>query len=364
MSEEYGEIVRACVLADGGFVRAVFSGQGRGPTIPWQRVTLRPVMIRGERHLQFSYWDGRQDVTKNYLGQEAAERLAGLLALPFRNIHLFTADQETQIRFTKRGKAYVHRRAHEGRESPTLEHDRTRELLLPVGKPDAFLIAMGVTDRQGRVRPRMRRKFRQINEFLRLVVSAGAAEIESAPLQVVDCGCGNAYLSFGVYHYFSHLLGRPTSLTGIDVNRALIERCRRLSAKLGWADLAFEAVSIVEYEPKERPDVVLALHACDTATDEALCQAVRWQSEMIFAAPCCHHDLQQQMDGRGSPVPFQPVWRHGILRDRFGDIMTDALRAPPFAPGGRVTPGRSDSTRSCALFCGSVRTWSSCWRPS
>jgi SAM-dependent methyltransferase len=187
----------------------------------------------------------------------------------------------------------------------------------------------------------MRKKFRQINEFLKLVLEMGVAELPRAPmsaeeageprgpalrpLRIVDCGCGNAYLSFAVYHYLNHVLQVPAHLVGIDVNRALIERRARQVQELGWQHLMFQTARISEYDPGAPPDIVLALHACDTATDEALAQAVLWRSRMIFAVPCCHHHLQQQL-GREPPL-LRPVYRHGILKERLGDVLTDALRA-------------------------------------
>ena len=147
------------------------------------------------------------------------------------------------------------------------------------------------------------------------------------PLHIVDCGCGNAYLSFAIYYYLNHMLHVPVQLVGIDVNRALIERRSKQvrNLGLGWRDLTFETARIGEYNPAQPPDIVLALHACDTATDEALAQAVKWQSKMILAVPCCHHHLQQQL-GRQPPL-LRPVYRHGILKERLGDVLTDALRA-------------------------------------
>jgi hypothetical protein len=226
------------------------------------------------------------------------------------------------------------------KRAPSLEHDRQKSLLLTVGAPDPFLQAIGIMTREGKVRARMRKKYRQINEFLKLVLETGVAElprssadVEAAdasvpdlrPLRIVDCGCGNAYLSFAVYHYLDHVLHVPTHLVGIDVNRQLIERRSQQVQELGWQDLTFQTVRIGEYDPGFSPDVVLALHACDTATDEALAQAVKWRSKMIFAAPCCHHHLQQQL-GRQPPL-LRSIYRHGILKERLGDVLTDALRA-------------------------------------
>jgi SAM-dependent methyltransferase len=341
LDTEHKQLVRDCVLDEDVFVRAVFSGQQRGQTVPWQRVVLRPVMIKDKRHIQVSHFDARRDVTKNFSGREAAAKLDELLDLPFKNLYVQTIGREIKVQFTKKGKALVHSRQVSTGSGPSLDHDRRKDLLLPVGAPDPFLQAIGIMTREGQVRARMRNKFRQINEFCRLVLEMGVADLPRSiadtsvgdtsaasaqrPLRIVDCGCGNAYLSFAVYHYLNHVLHVPTHLVGIDVNHTLIGRRSRQVQELGWQDLTFQTTRIAEYDPGFAPDVVLALHACDTATDEALAQAVKWRSEMIFAVPCCHHHLQERL-GRQPPL-LRPVYRHGILKERLGDVLTDALRA-------------------------------------
>jgi SAM-dependent methyltransferase len=147
------------------------------------------------------------------------------------------------------------------------------------------------------------------------------------PIRLVDCGCGSADLTFAVYHYLNHVLRHPAQAVGVDVKADLIAKHNAISAELGWDDLRFEVSRIIDYVPGEPPDIVIALHACDTATDEALAQAVKWGARMIFSAPCCHHDLQVQISAQPMPPAFRPVLRHGILKERIGDVLTDALRA-------------------------------------
>jgi SAM-dependent methyltransferase len=340
-SQEYKQLVKDSILDQAAFVRAVLSGQQHGQVVPWRRVVLRPVLIKGERHIQVSCFDERRDITKNYAGRAVVDKLDELLALPFKSLRVETTERDIQVQFTKKGKVLIHQHQAPGRdETPSLQHDRQKDLLLPVGEPDPFLETIGIMTREGRVRARMRKKFRQINEFLRLVLETCVTELPGwhigteagvvdtpglRPLRIVDCGCGNAYLSFAVYHYLNHILHVPTHLVGIDVNCQLIQRRAEQARALGWQDLTFQATRIEAYDPGFSPDIVLALHACDTATDEALAQAVKWQSRMVFAVPCCHHDLQQQL-GR-QPSILRPVYRHGILKERLGDVLTDAFRA-------------------------------------
>jgi hypothetical protein len=143
----------------------------------------------------------------------------------------------------------------------------------------------------------------------------------------VDCGCGSALLTFAVYHYLNHRLGRPARVLGVDTKEDLLARLAAQVADWGWAGLEFEVSRILDYRPPVQPMVVLALHACDTATDEALAQAVRWESQTIFCVPCCHHHLQEQLSVPTVPPDLRVVAQHGILRERLGDLLTDALRA-------------------------------------
>ncbi|MBM3187692.1 MAG: SAM-dependent methyltransferase [Chloroflexi bacterium] len=327
MQDPKGRIKRR-ILDETAFVQARFSGHRHGQAVPWQRVTVRPVAIRGQRHLQFSYWDGKQDVAKNYLLAEAVQPLDELLALPFRSIHVRTSAGDLQVEISKRGKAFV--REHEAPRvgPPDMRHDRAKRAALPAEGAAPFLQALGITTRDGRVRASMQSKLRQINEFLKLAADSGALEgLTQSPLQIVDCGCGSAHLTFAVYHYLNEMLGRPSRMVGIDVNESLLADQAALARSLGWDGLTFEATRILDYRPDVAPSIVLALHACDTATDEALAQAVCWGSALILAVPCCHHHLQAQISLEAAPAAFRPVLRHGILRERLGDILTDALRA-------------------------------------
>ena len=174
----------------------------------------------------------------------------------------------------------------------------------------------------------MQAKYRQVNEFLRIVETTG--NFSQAPvdhLNVIDCGAGNAYLTFGIYHYLCNILKIPTDVTGIDVDAGLVERNNQIAHELGWTNIKFEVSNIQSYSPSTPADIVLALHACDTATDEALAQAIKWNAKWVFSVPCCHHDIQRQLVAAQMPYPFEETLQHGILRERLGDIITDTFRS-------------------------------------
>jgi len=328
-SDRYKALVKRAILDPAHFIKATFSGRRRGYELAWRRVTVRPVMIRDERHLQCSHLDETQDITKNYAGDEAEAKVESLLELPFSQIHVQTIELDLQVQISRKGKARIHRhRVEEPRLLPEMTHDRQKARLLDGDAPDPFLQELGIMTEAGEVRASRRDKFVQINEFLRLIVETHELDaLDSDPLTLVDCGCGSADLTFAVYHYLNHVLERPARLTGVDVKQALLREREALAERLGWEGLSFVASRIIDFEPAAAPDLVLALHACDTATDEALAQAVTWESRMIFSVPCCHHDLQAQMKGPAMPNVFQPVLRQGILKERLGDILTDTFRA-------------------------------------
>ena len=323
--------VRDVLLDAGALVRAIGSGRRRGADAPeYQRVELRYVDLKGVRHLQLTEYDERQAHTRNAAAGPAAEQLVDdLLSAPYGNWHVETTTETLRLRYTKKGKSLLHRQS-DNREQRT-DHDRAKQRALDPAAP--FLIELGISDHLGRVKPSRQSKYKQIDEFCKLLEPAldealAAGRIESGrPLQVVDLGCGNAYLTLAAYHLLT-AAGHDVRMTGIDRNPdARLRNAKRVAA-LGWADhLQFVDATIEDAELATEPDVVLALHACDTATDDALARAVGWEAPLVLAAPCCHHDIQKQLKHVQPPPPYALMTRYGIVRERFADVLTDSLRA-------------------------------------
>jgi SAM-dependent methyltransferase len=313
-------------LADEGFVSATFSGQQEQTGNLWEKVIIRPVMIKNVRHMQFNYHESRKATAKNYTDAELPDRLEELYAVRFKNIYIKMNRVGYQIQITRKGKALISRHVLKDEASPDLSHDRAKKHALSAD--DAYWKAVGIMTADGKVRAEMQDKYRQVVEFLKLIEQAGSYP---ETVRVVDCGCGNAYLTFAVYHYLRNVLNLSVHMTGIDTNIELMERHAQTARDLGYDGLHFEVSSIIGYDPADAPDVVLALHACDTATDEALAQAIRWNARWIFSVPCCHQHLQAQMQAnitaQTAPETFRPVLRYGVFRERLGDILTDDFRA-------------------------------------
>lgn len=297
-------------------VRAVASGRRRGaPEPPWRRVELRPVELKAGRVLQVVRYDERQAHTANAPYDDPGPGLLvdDLLALPLGNWHVETAEQTVQLRVTKRGEAQVHRSGPTAAAPPA--HDRTKARLLDPG--DAlFDVIGGDADKR-----------RQVDAFLRALDPVVDAARSDGPLRVVDLGCGNAYLTFGVQRWLTAVRGLDARLVGVDVRPQAREHNAALADRLGWAESVSFVAGTIGEAPVEGADVVLALHACDTATDDALARAVRWGAPVVLASPCCHHDVQRQLQEQPTPHPYALLTRHGLLRERFGDVLTDALRA-------------------------------------
>lgn len=325
MSDDYRQTVRALALDEQTFVRLTLKGKLRGGESPWRMIVVRPVLVKGRRQLQFSYFDERRDITKNYYGPQAAERLDEALAIPFSTIHLQSTAEDVVVQVTKKGKPIFHRSAPAAQRAPDLAHNRDKELPLPADQPDPFLQTIGIMNDQGQVRPAMRDKFAQINEFLKLLEHTGELRAaEHGPLQILDCGCGSAYLTFATHHYLNAVRGIPANLVGVDLNAEVVRKSAQHGQQLGLEGVCFRTSAIIGYQPDPPPDIVLALHACDTATDEAIAQGVLSGARLIVCVPCCHHDLNRQIE----PVdPFRPLLRHGILKQRMADLLTDTFRA-------------------------------------
>lgn len=330
--------LRERLLDAESLVRAVASGRRRGADPPWRRVELRYVDLSSGRHLQVTSYDDTQAFTRNMLAGEAATRAVDdLLAEPFGSWLVEAPEAVTSLRITKKGRAQLHiaRRAPDAAPAVTRDHDREKARLLPAN--DAYLGAVGISDDRGQVKPSMQAKYRQIEEFLRLLSGAvdealatGRVAVPTThrPLRVLDLGCGNAYLTFAAFRYLSEVRGLPVRMTGVDLKGQARERNSALAVTLGCAqDLTFQQSSIAAAQVEGGVDVTLALHACDTATDDALARAVGWQAPLILAAPCCHHYVQAQLRRAPTPAPFGLVTKHGILRERLGDTLTDAMRA-------------------------------------
>jgi SAM-dependent methyltransferase len=332
--------IRVHLLDPEGLVKAVASGRQKGQRLPSvqgrdvRRIELRYVDLKAGRHLQVTSYDETQAHTANFAaGSEAETAVAALLDEPFGNWHVDTTTQTHQLRATKKLEAIVHTKDRAEPVSAERGHDRDKQRLL--AEDDPVLVALGISDAQGRIKPTRQAKYRQVEEFLRLLDASITDALakgqlrqptEAEPLRIVDLGCGNAYLTFAAQRFLSHERSLPVRVTGVDVKQQSADHNSGVASTLG-IEADFVVGTIGDATLPQPPDVVLALHACDTATDDALARAVEWGAGLVLAAPCCHHDIAAQLRKATTPAPYALLTRHGILRERFADTLTDALRA-------------------------------------
>jgi len=308
-------------------VRVVLSGRRRNMETPCERIDIRPVQIKDQIHLQVIENDGRQTTAKNYLPKDLDA--LPLLTAGFANILVEQTSGSLSIRISKKGEALVTRS--KGTNEQVLTHDRNKNRLLNANDP--FLIEVGISDAKGVIKPSKSDKYMQVEEFLRILAPTVKNAIEAGqihqltkddPLTITDLGCGHAYLTFGAHQYLQ-TQGIPLSVVGIDIRTQSRDRNIAIAQKLGIKkSIEFRAEEISEITATQT-DVAIALHACDTATDDAIAWAVQSDAKLLFIAPCCHHDLQSQLSD--IPEPWTMVTKHGLMKERMSDLLTDALRA-------------------------------------
>jgi SAM-dependent methyltransferase len=315
------------ILNTQSFVRAVLSGRRRNMTVEFERVDIRLVEIKGALHLQLMQNDGRATTTKNL--QPLALEVDQLLNSGYANILVESTDEAYSLRITKSGDAQVH--TEERRLEQKLAHDKKKERLLDSNDP--FLREVGIADAKGLIKPSRQDKYKQVEEFLRILSPALNAAIDAGhihkptvqnPLRITDLGCGHAYLTFAA-HQFLIKSGFPVIVTGIDIRPDSRDRNNTIAEKLGITKtITFKAEEISK-TTSDSADIAIALHACDTATDDAIAWAVNSQAKLLLIAPCCHHDIQKQIEI--APEPWGAITKFGLMKERLGDLLTDSLRA-------------------------------------
>ena len=309
------------------FVRAVLSGRRRNMQVDFERVDIRLVEIKGMLNLQLMQNDGRATTTKNLLPQQLA--VEELLNSGYANITVESTHEAYSVRITKSGDAQVHTEKRESEQN--LAHDKKKERLLDATDP--FLREVGIADAKGVIKPSRQDKYKQVEEFLRLLSPTLNAAIEAGqihkptaqnPLRITDLGCGHAYLTFAA-HQFLMKSGIPVLVTGIDVRPDSRDRNNAIAQNLGISTTINFKAEEISKTTADAADVAIALHACDTATDDAIAWAVNGGAKLLLVAPCCHHDIQKQIES--APEPWGAMTKFGLMKERLGDLLTDSLRA-------------------------------------
>jgi SAM-dependent methyltransferase len=302
------------LFARDGLLRAVLS-KPRSRELP-SKIVVEPVDLRRGRAFRFTAHLPDRTLHESVELEAARERL-GILFADYGQGLLQTSEADWQVL----GETVLRRPP--TRAAASRAHDREKHYLLEEGTPVPFLVELGVMTPEGRVRSSRYDKFRQVNRFLELVDDVVPSLRSDGTLRIVDFGCGKSYLTFAVHHLLTVLRGREVEIVGLDLKQDVIDVCAAFAERSGSQGIRFERGDIASFQADGRIDLVVSLHACDTATDEALAQAVRWRADAILAVPCCQKEAYRQIRSE----LFAPLLRHGLVKERFAALVTDSLRA-------------------------------------
>lgn len=319
------------------------------------KVKIKPVLLKGKPVYQVTRTVGPKELHENLERKEAAELLAGIAGHPYKNVEVVNGNDKLSLLANKKGEVTV--KEHKGTKgnpevrssaakadnasggidwvTPAMAHNRQKQYLMPEGTPLPFLVELGVMTPAGKVIASKYDKFKQINRYLEFIDDIVPALPKGRTVNIVDFGCGKSYLTFAMYYLLVSVKGLDVQITGLDLKKDVIANCNALAKKCGYDGLNFLHGDIARYESEDgkHPDMVVTLHACDTATDYALEKAVKWGASVIMCVPCCQHELNKQIECD----ILSPVMKYGLLKERFAALLTDGLRAEMLEESGYKT---------------------------
>lgn len=319
-----------------GVLQRLVLSKYKGAEVDLNRITIRPVQIKDQQLLSFLYEYRTNHVTKNLAIEDAIAQLQQWLGSDFHNAHMITDDWETQLSFSKKGKVLINKNrnknsARVGDNSADeikgaqqeLAHNRNKLRYVEQDRP--YLRELGITDANGQIIPAMSRKWKQINKFIEVLSTAiqQTGLDKRDELHIADFGSGKAYLTFAVHDYLTANLGVKTQVTGVELRQGLVDLCNQTAQKLSLTGIKFEQGDVQHFSA-QGINIMIALHACDTATDYALNMGIRTAAEIIMCSPCCHKQIRPQLK---SPALLAPVLQHGIHLGQEAEMITDGLRA-------------------------------------
>lgn len=303
-------------------LQAVLSGsrRGDGPS----KIKIRPVELKGAVFYQASETVGQKVLHKNYERAEILSYIEQLLKNGFSQLQVQGSTLDGTVLVSKKGKMTFKKKKHAQEKTvQILAHNRVKKYILQEGISVPFLIDLGVMNTQGKIISSRYDKFRQINRFLEFVEDILPKLPKNREVTILDFGCGKSYLTFAMYYYLRELQGYDVNIIGLDLKTDVIEKCNHLAETYHYEKLRFYQGDIADYEGVSAVDMVVTLHACDTATDHALAKAVEWGAKVILSVPCCQHEVNKQIAGD----VLEPVFKYGILKERMSALMTDGIRA-------------------------------------
>lgn len=288
----------------------------------FNKATIKPVLIKEDVKLQFTYEFNNKVLHKNLDDSEAVDEIERLLTREFKQAVIFTKESDYHVLISKKEKVTILKKK-PTRENIDLSHNRKKTYIIEDGEPCDFLIRLGVMNEKGKVVSKRYDKFRQINRFLEMVADVIPKISKEKTLTIVDFGCGKSYLTFALYYYLVDILKLDVNIIGLDLKKDVILFCNEVALDLNYHRLKFIHGDIKDYEDIHRVDMVVTLHACDTATDAALVKAVNWEAQAILSVPCCQHEFYDKIK---SSV-LDTMLSHGIIKEKLSSLVTDSLRS-------------------------------------
>ncbi|MBE5952112.1 MAG: SAM-dependent methyltransferase [Lachnospiraceae bacterium] len=320
-------------ILSSGLIDAVISNPVNSEEL--QKIKIRPLIHKGQTIYQIEEFTKTQAFHKNVSFEELLSLFPAYFENRFRQGQLTCESETVQILVSKKGAVSILRKkkkAENFKQIP-LSHNRAKNYILNEGTPVPFLVELGVMTKDGAVTKAKYDKFRQINRFLEFIQDILPALPKNRPITILDFGCGKSYLTFAIYHFLKVLHGRDVKIIGLDLKKDVIANCNRLAEKLGYDDLTFLHGDIADYEGVNAIDMVVTLHACDTATDFALAKAIGWDASVILSVPCCQHEFNKQIKNEA----LTPFLKYGLIKERTAALFTDALRGNLLEAAGYQT---------------------------
>lgn len=295
------------------------------------KVTVRPLLLKGELRFQEALYRENKVFHYNAADEEIIERLLTYMEDNFRQAEVVNGEYQAVVLVSKKGRITIRKKRlkKDDKENPnrgvkTLQaHNRTKRYILEEGQPVDFLVGLGVQTSDGHIVKAKYDKFRQINRYLEFIEDVLKALPQDRLLYIIDFGCGKSYLTFAMYYYLHELKQYNVQIIGLDLKRDVIDNCNALAKQYGYTGLYFERGDISSYECDHPVDMVVSLHACDTATDYAIDKAVRWNAKVILAVPCCQHEVNRQIKN----AELGQILKYGLIKERMSALITDAIRA-------------------------------------
>ena len=288
----------------------------------YNKAVVEPITLKNKSAWQLTLYTNKQAFQENILTIESLiNRIEELFQNQYKQLNILGIQEDVEIRQSKRGKVLESHYKHAQQQSTPKAHNRIKNYLISENQKIPALIDMGVMTKEGKIIHAQMDKFRQINKFLEIIDDT-LKNWTKKEITVIDFGCGKSYLTFLTYYYLTEIKGLNAHVIGLDLKEEVIEKCNIVAEKYGYKNLHFEIGNIAGYKPKCPVDMVISLHACDTATDYALANAIKWNTPIILSVPCCQHEINAQMKN-----VWPLITKYGLLKERFSALLTDAIRA-------------------------------------